>query len=373
MGDVGVRVAIAHEWLIKYAGSERCVEQMRREFPDSRLLTTIVGDETRMPPELRGAEASLLRWLPGSASAYQWLVPLMPLAWAARRPVDGVDAVISSSHACAKGVRVARGIPHLCYCHTPMRYAWDFASEQERFPRAVRPLARASAAALRGWDRRSADTVSHFIANSSEVAARIHARYGRRAEVLFPPVDTEYFTPGGTSGDYFLFVGRLVAYKRPDLVVEAFRDLPYRIVIVGDGHMYPRLKDSAGANVTFEREVSPERLRDLYRGAKALVYPGEEDFGIVMAEAQACGTPVIALRAGGATDIVEDGRTGILIDDLRAASLAAAVRRVAESDEFETSAARDSAERFSEATFRAGIRGAIDELINVPSPKEVRP
>lgn len=357
----GPRVAIAHEWLVKYAGSERCVDQMLTEFPDARLLTTVL-DPAAVPGPLARAEPSALQRLPGVAAYYHWLVPAMPLAWAARRPVSDVDLVISSSHACAKGIRVAAGIPHLCYCHTPMRYAWDFTSEQERFPNLARPAARASAAFLRRWDRWSATRVTRFLANSNAVAERIRRTYGRAADVLFPPVDTEFFTPGGVERSHFLFVGRLVAYKRPELVVQAFRDLPHRLVVVGDGHMYPRLREMAGENVIFERDVTPERLRELYRGAQALVYPCEEDFGIVMAEAQGCGTPVIALRAGGALDIVEHGRTGLLIDRLDVASVAAAVSDVARRDDLDAQDISTSAQRFSEANFRAGLRDAADDL-----------
>lgn len=347
---------------MKYAGSERCVVEMLETFPEARLLTTVL-DENSVPASLGIAEPSLLQRLPGSTSAYQWLVPVMPLSWAARRPVDDVDIVISSSHACSKGVRIASGIPHLCYCHTPMRYAWDFQAEKARFPPMVRPLARLSAARLRRWDRRSTSGVTHFLANSSSVAERIRLHYNRVADVLHPPVDTEFFSMGGEREDYFLFVGRFVAYKRPDLVVEAFRGLPSRVIMVGDGHMYPELRASAGGNVSFERDVTPERLRALYRGAKALVYPGEEDFGIVMAEAQACGTPVIALRAGGALDIVEHGHTGLLIEEPSAESLRSAVLR-AEAEDMAGEHVRRSAQRFSAETFRRGIRTAAEELVS---------
>lgn len=360
-----MRVAIAHEWLVKFAGSERCVAEMLREFPGARLLTT-VADPDRMPPEFAHAEGSWLQHVPGAVDAYHWWIPIMPLSWALRRPVDDVDVTISSSHACAKGVRVSPGIPHVCYCHTPMRYAWDFQLERERFPPRVRPAARVAAAALRRWDRWSADRVTHFIANSSAVAERIRTHYGRTAEILHPPVDTEYFSPGGEREDFFLFVGRFVAYKRPDLVVEAFRELPYRVVMVGDGHMYARLKERATSNVTFERDVTPERLRDLYRRARALVYPCDEDFGIVMAEAQACGTPVIGLARGGALDIVEQGVTGVLIERQDMALLKHAVTTVATGELAPATAISGRAGRFSGASFRRGLRAACEMAVRTP-------
>lgn len=355
--QLDLKVAIAHEWLVKYAGSERCVAEMRRIFRSSRLLTTMIGSPRDLPPELHGAEPSLLGRLPGAARHYQWLVPVMPVAWAARPAVDDVDLVVSSSHACAKGVRVAHGIPHLCYCHTPMRYAWDFRAEERRFPRPVRPLARASASALRKWDRASARRVTRFLANSTAVADRIRRFYGRDAEVVHPPVDTDFFTRGDDERDIFLYVGRFVAYKRADLVVEAFRGSPERLVMVGEGHLEPELRAAAGPNVSFERDVTPERLRDLYRRARALVFPAEEDFGIAMAEAQACGTPVIGIRAGGALDIVEEGVSGWLVDRDDPRAVRAAVREAALTD-VDHNAISVSAQRFSAARFRADIRRA---------------
>jgi glycosyltransferase involved in cell wall biosynthesis len=291
---------------------------------------------------------------------YQWLVPSMPLAWAARRTVDDVDLVISSSHACAKSVRIADGIPHLCYCHTPMRYAWQFAAERERFPRALRPVAQAGMAWFRRWDRQSARHVTCFVANSSAVARRIESSFGRAAEVIHPPVDTVFFTPGGERAGFFLYVGRLVSYKRPDLVVEAFAELPeLELLVVGEGPMRLSLETAATANVTFLGGVGDQQLRDLYRTARALVYPAEEDFGITMAEAIACGTPVIGLSQGGATDIVEPGVTGRLIGSQSVTELRAAIRETV-SDEVDAFAIAARAQRFSVERFRREIRAAAE-------------
>ena len=357
-----MRVAIAHEWLVRLAGSERCVEQLLAEFPDARLLTTVVVP-SRLPAVFGRAEASFLQRLPGARGHHEWFLPLMPLAWRLRAPVDGVDVVVSSNHACAKAVRIAPGIPHLCYCHAPMRYAWDFASESERFPAWSRPLARTAMVGFRRWDRGKAAKVTCFLANSSAVAGRIRRFYGRDAQVVHPPVRTHWFTPGDASArdEFFLHVSRLTGYKRARLVVEAFRGSPHRLVVVGQGEW----RDAgrvAPPNVRFEGEVTDERLRHLYRSARALVYPADEDFGIVMAEAQACGTPVIGLRRGGALDIVEDGVTGWLIDDQDVDELRTAVARAA-SEELDAAEIRRRAERFSEARFRREIRGAVDELV----------
>jgi O-antigen biosynthesis alpha-1,3-mannosyltransferase len=331
-------------------------------FPDARLLTSLVEPST-VPAPLWRAEGSFLQRLPGAWRHHQWLLPLMPLAWRLRAPLTDVDAVISSSHACAKAVRAAPSIPHLCYCYTPMRYAWDFQAEQGRIAPALRPPARLAMRAFRRWDRRMARGVTRFLAISRAVARRVERHYARRADVVHPPVRTTYFTPAGPKADFFLYVGRLVSYKRPDLVVEAFAELPHPLVVVGTGHMLPHLRRRATPNVTFLTGADDGELRSLYRSARALVYPGEEDFGIVMAEAQACGTPVIALARGGAPDIVEHGRTGYLVERQEVAPLRAAVRTIA-AGEIDAAALRASSERFSAETFRRRISDAVEEVVH---------
>jgi len=284
----------------------------------------------------------------------------MPLAWRFTRLPRDLDAVISSSHACAKAVRSQA--PHLCYCHTPMRYAWEFEAERTRFPAALRPVVRAGMAGFRAWDRRTAAHVDRFVANSTAVADRIRRFYGREAEVIYPPVDTEFFTPGGERGDEFLYVGRLVSYKRVDLVVRAFEGLPHRLLVVGEGHLGERQKATAPSNVRFLGNVDDAALRGLYRSARALVYPAEEDFGIVMAEAQACGTPVVALAAGGALDIVRPGETGWLIERQSVDELRGAVERAATED-LDPAMIRRSVERFASKRFRRELRAAVEELV----------
>jgi glycosyltransferase involved in cell wall biosynthesis len=354
-----LRVAIAHEWLVRYAGSERCVHELLRVFPEARLLTTLL-EAAALPPAFARARPSLLQHLPGSTAHHEWFLPLMPLSWRLRAPVRDVDLVISSSHACAKGVRVAPGIPHLCYCHTPMRYAWQFDAERERFPRPLRPLAQAGMGWFRRWDRKTAERVTQFVANSTAVARRIERSFGRQADVIHPPVDTVFFTPGGERAGFFLYVGRLVGYKRPDLVVEAFAELPeLELLVVGEGPMRQALAAVATPNVSFLGGVDDERLRDLYRGATSLVYPAEEDFGITMAEAIACGTPVIGLAEGGAADIVEPGVTGRLLASQSVSELRTALREAAQ-ERVDGAALADRAQRFSAARFRREIREAAE-------------
>lgn len=363
----GLRVAIAHDWLVTYAGSERVVEQLAAMYPHAPISTALIRPE-RMPESLRHATPSVLQALPGAAEHHEWTLPLMPLGWRARRPLDDVDVVISSSHACAKAVRVARGVPHVCYCHTPMRYAWDFDAEQARFPPVTRPAARAMMAGFRRWDRRTARDVTRFVANSRAVARRIMDHYGRVAEVVPPPVDTARFTPGGERGEEFLYVGRLVGYKRADLVIEAFAGLPHqRLVVVGTGHLDAQLRARATPNVTFLGSVDADTLRDLYRRCRAMVFPAVEDFGIAMAEAQACGAPVISVDQGGSLDIVEPGVTGWLVppDDLPA--LRWAVRRAA-AEPLDGAAARARAETFSIPRFQQRMRAVVGDVIRHPHP-----
>jgi glycosyltransferase involved in cell wall biosynthesis len=357
-----MRVTIAHEWLVRMAGSERVVEAMLKAFPGAAVVTTLLEPDAVEPP-LRQARTSPLQRIPGATAHHEWLVPLMPLAWKLVQTPPS-DLVISSSHACARAVRVPEGAGHLCYCHTPMRYAWDFESESARFPRALRPTARLAMGGFRAWDRRTASRVDRFVANSTAVAERIRRFYGQPAEVIHPPVRTTYFTPGDERGDEFLYVGRLVSYKRPDLAVEAFADLPFRLNVVGTGHLEADLRLRATPNVTFLGEVGEEELRRRYRSARALVFPADEDFGIIMAEAQACGTPVVALRRGGAVDIVQDGVTGWLVDRPDASLVRAAVLRATRED-LSPAVVRAGAERFSEERFVEEIQGAAAAVAGV--------
>jgi glycosyltransferase involved in cell wall biosynthesis len=353
-----MQVAIAHEWLVRWAGSERVVEELVREFPGSRLLTTLL-DANRVPATLAHAEPSILQHVPRARSRHELLIPLMPAAWRLRAPVTGVDAVISSSHACAKAVRIGPGIPHVCYCHTPMRYAWDYATEAGRFRGPLGLAARPAMSWFRRWDRATSRNVTAFVANSHAVAERIARYYGRSARVVHPPVRTDYFTPAGERGEDFLYVGRLVSYKRPDLAIRAFEGLPHRLVVVGAGQMERRLRASAPKNVSFVGEVGDDELRRRYRSSRALVAPGIEDFGIITAEAQACGLPVIAARAGGALDIVDDGSTGWLVppDDLQA--LRAAIGR-ATADPLDHELIHRRAQRFAAERFRSEMRDEVE-------------
>ena len=263
-----------------------------------------------------------------------------------------------SSHACAKAVRVGPGVRHVVYCHTPMRYAWDFDQERGRFPAPLRGVIGAGMGTLRTWDRRSAQHVDAFIANSTAVSERIRRHYGRESVVVHPPVDTEFFSPGDeTRDDIFVVAGRLVAYKEPQVVVEAFRGLDARLVVVGTGPLEAQLRKEAPPNVEIVGHVTDEHLRTLLRRARALIHMGNEDFGITMAEAIACGCPVIARAEGGALDIVVPGKNGILIEYSERGAIRRAVRGPIPSDAI---AIRASASHFSRARFREEILSAVN-------------
>ena len=351
-----MRVVVAHEWLTSYAGSERVVEQMLEAFPGSPLLTTVIRPE-RVPPTLRGARTSALNHSRLARNHHEWFVPVMPLAWRTLGRVDDADVVISSSHACAKAVRVGPGVRHVVYCHTPMRYAWDFDQERGRFPAPLRGVIGAGMGTLRTWDRRSAQHVDAFIANSTAVAERIRRHYGRESVVVHPPVDTEFFTPGEEDrDDFFVMAGRLVAYKEPQVVVDAFRGLDARLVVVGTGPMEAQLRRDAPPNVEILGHVTDDHLRALLRRARALIHMGNEDFGITMAEAIACGCPVIARAEGGALDIVVPGLNGILVEHCDIGSIRRAVKGDIPDQVGVISA---SAAQFSRARFREDIVRAV--------------
>jgi glycosyltransferase involved in cell wall biosynthesis len=357
-----LRTVVAHDWLISYHGSERVVEELLSMFsPTPRLLTTLV-EKSALPKTLSHAEPSFLQLMRPLRRHHGWLLPAMPLSWRMRRSITDVDLIVSSSHACAKAVRGDAGIPHLCYCHTPMRYAWDFDAESSRFPRPVRGVARIAMSGFRRWDQETASHVTQFVANSNAVARRIEDAYHRDAVVVHPPVRTDFFMPSDRKDDFFLWVGRLAGYKRPDLVMDAFARLPYRLIVVGDGPLRARLESRATANVSFVGAVDLFELRRLYAEALALVFPVEEDFGIAMAEAQASGTPVVALSRGGALDIVTPGVTGIFVSEQDVRSVVDAVEEVARTT-WSSSRIAASAQRFSPLRFRSGVRAVVSTLV----------
>jgi len=353
---VSPRVAVVHEWLLDYAGSERVVREILEVVPEADLFVLI----DRRDEELKAAiprpvrATSFLQRLPRPRRWLRYYVPLMPLA-VRGLDVSAYDIVISSSHAVAKGVMTGKNQLHISYVHTPMRYAWDLRDEYLRAAGLERGLrgwaARFTLERLRRWDERSAQGVDVLLANSAHVAARIRKSYGRDAEVLYPPVDVAAFPLHAQKQDFYLTVSRLEAYKRVDLLVQAFSAMRERkLVIVGGGSELGRLRAMAPANVEFTGRLPTPQVVERMQRARAFLFAGIEDFGIVMAEAQACGTPLVALGRGGAAEIVRDD-TGVLFGEQTADAVIEAVRRF-ESRSFSPESCRGNALRFDRPRFR---------------------
>jgi glycosyltransferase involved in cell wall biosynthesis len=366
---MSLRVAFVHDWLTGMRGGERVLEGLCRLYPQAELFTLVhVRGSVSPTIEGRPVHTSFVQRLPLSARYYRQCLPLFPFA-IEQFDLDRFDLVVSSSHCAAKAVVTPGRARHICYCHSPMRYAWD---QFEAYFGAAR-VGRTRSALLRGvmrqmarWDAATASRVDRFVANSRHVAGRIARYYNREATVVYPPVDTAFFHPDGTApGDYFLVVSALVPYKRIDLAIAAAAEAGVRLKIAGVGNERPRLERLAGASVEFLGRVSNDTVRDLYRGARAVLMPGEEDFGIVPVEAQACGRPAVALAAGGALETIEDGVTGVLVSEATVGSLADGIRRAAR-DGFDPQVLRARAERFSEERFLSGMTQIIIDVLSAP-------
>jgi glycosyltransferase involved in cell wall biosynthesis len=366
-----MRVAMIHEWLTTLGGSELVLGQMLDVYPDADLFSLI----DFFPPEhralIRGKSAttSFLQHLPLVRSKWRMYLPLMPLA-VEQFDVSGYDLVISNSHAVAKGVLTGPDQLHICMCYSPMRYAWDLQHQYlngSGLRRGLRSmLARRSLHKLREWDARTAYGVDAFIAISSFIARRVWKAYGRDATVIYPPVDTNVFTPpppGSHRDGYYLAVSRMVPYKMTGMIVEAFSAMPdRRLVVIGDGPELRAISKRAGRNVELLGFQPRQVIIEYMRKARALVFAAEEDFGMVPVEAMSCGTPVIAYGHGGARETVLTGPqgTGILFDAQTTESLTAAVRRFENGAGFDPAHLRAHAERFGPERFRREFRDLVE-------------
>jgi glycosyltransferase involved in cell wall biosynthesis len=362
-----MRVALVHDWLTGMRGGEKVLEALCELFPHADLYTLLhVRGSVSPAIEQRRIITSPIQRVPFSSRRYRMLLPLFP--WAIGRfTFERYDLVISSSSCVAKGAVAPRGVPHICYCHSPMRYAWDqfdaYFGPERVGPLASRWVYRPILTRLARWDAESASRVTRFVANSAHVAGRIRRYYNRRASVVYPPVDTAFFHPDASpTEDHVLVVSALVPYKRIDLAIEACRQAGVRLRIVGDGPERQRLEQQAQGQAVFLGPRSGDALRDEYRRARAVLLPGEEDFGIVPLEAQACGTPVVALARGGALETVQDRETGVLFDSPTAGSLAQALARL-EVLQFDRARLRCHAERFSRARHVEALRVVIDDTL----------
>jgi glycosyltransferase involved in cell wall biosynthesis len=372
----GMRVAIVHEWLETYAGSERVLEQLLLCFPSADIFCVVDFLPERERGFLNGrtVRTSFIQGLPFSRRLFRSYLGLMPIA-IEQLDLGGYDLVISSNHAVAKGVLTGPDQLHISYIHSPMRYAWDLQHQylgQMGIGGGLRgAYARWLFARMRQWDVSSAHHVDHFVANSGYIARRIKKAYRRDSTVIHPPVDIERFDVGEEKDDFFLLACRFVPYKRADLVVDSFTRHPgRRLVVVGDGPEDRRVRSAArGAhNIEFRGIVSQLELTRMMQRARAFVFAAEEDFGITLVEAQACGTPVIAYGRGGATDIVvppEEGPpTGLLFARQDAAAISEAVERFeAIAPTITSEACRTNALRFSQARFRSEIHRFVERTL----------
>jgi glycosyltransferase involved in cell wall biosynthesis len=356
------RLALVHDYLNQYGGAERVLEELHALWPAAPIYTSMYAPDL-MPPQYRRLDirTSFMQRLPGVGRHHQKYLLAYPLAFESFQ-LHEYDVVLSNSSAWCKGVITPPETLHLCYCLTPMRWAWSFHEYVER-ERVAGPLRRALLLAmhyLRVWDVAAAQRVDRFLAISQAVAARIRKYYRREAEVIYPPVAVERFTPRAAPDEppFYLVVSRLIPYKRVDLAVEAFNRLGWRLKIVGDGRDRAALQARARPNVEFLGRLPDAAVCDLMARCQGFLFPGLEDFGIAPVEAQAAGRPVVAYAGGGALDTVRDGETGVLFGTQTADALADAVRRCADLA-WDPLAIRAHAERFSTARFREELSSYV--------------
>ncbi|WP_266205276.1 glycosyltransferase family 4 protein [Pontibacter kalidii] len=363
-----MKVAIVHEWFVDYAGSERVVEQLLYLYPEADLFSVI----DFMPQDLRKhilhkkATTTFIQKLPFARKHYRNYLALMPLA-IEQLDVSAYDVVISSSHAVAKGVITNAGQLHICYCHSPIRYAWDLYHQYQREAGLNRGLkgfvAKIMLHYIRLWDYTTANRPDYFIANSAYIAHRLKKVYNREASVIYPPVDVGSFSVLSEKHDFYLTASRLVPYKKVDLIVETFAHLPdKKLIVIGDGPDFNKIKAKATSNVILMGFQPFEVLKDHMQRAKAFIFAAEEDFGIIPVEAQACGTPVIAFGKGGACETVVNGRTGILYQEQSINSLTEALAAFeGNSSGYNSSEIRQNAERFSTEAFKEKIKRFVED------------
>lgn len=373
----GPRVAIVHEWLDTYAGSERVLEQLLLCFPNADLFAVVDFLDETDRAFLHGHEVqtSFIQRLPFARRMFRNYLGLMPIA-IQQLDLSDYDLVVSSNHAVAKGVLTGPDQMHVSYIHSPMRYAWDLQHQylsQANMERGLKGMyVRWLMARLRQWDVSSAHQVDHFIANSDYVARRIKKAYRRESTVIYPPVDIEHFTVRPDKEDFYLLACRFVPYKRAEIVVESFARQPHRhLVVVGSGPAARQVRAAAQSapNIHFLSNVSQRELIDLMQRSRAFVFAAEEDFGITLVEAQACGTPVIAFGRGGAAEIVisettGQSPTGVLFDRQEADAVTTAVERFeALESELSSHACRENALRFSQTRFRSEMNAFFTRLL----------
>ncbi|MDP1678133.1 MAG: glycosyltransferase [Bacteroidota bacterium] len=353
-----MKIALVHDWLTGMRGGEKCLEVLCELFPEAPIYTLLHNKGTMSSViESKKIFTSFINNLPSKQKHYRKYLPLFPFA-IAQFDLSEYDLVISTSHAVAKNVRVRNDAIHICYCFTPMRYIWDmyeqyFGKGKAGF--ATRIAMMFIAPILRWWDVRTSSRVTYFIGISEEVRSRIKKHYNRSADMIYPPVDTEQFQLSTTSEDFYLIVSALVPYKRVDLAVNVFNANKKKLIIAGTGPESEKLKSLAKPNITFLGWQSDKELAQLYAQCTALIFPGEEDFGIVPLEAQASGKPVVAFSKGGALETIVDGKTGVFFSEQTVQSLQQAVERLS-LIKFNSNDIRQHALGFSRSIFKQKMK-----------------
>ncbi len=374
-----MRIAIVHDYFTQLGGAEKVAEEFCRMLPMADLHATVALPD-RMPPGLRGVRVltSWMQRLPRMARYYRIYFLLYPLA-VKSLDLSAYDLVISSSSGYAKGIRTADDALHICYCHTPMRWVWSFDSysARESMSSLSRTVLQLLVNMLRRWDVGASRQPDHFVANSQAVAARILRAYGRHAEIIHPPINLDRFRPSSEVGDHYLVLARLISYKRIDLAVQACTALGRKLLIIGEGPDRSRLEAMAGSTIRFLGRVSDEKVEYYASRCKALIFPGEEDFGMAPLEIAAAGRPTIAYRAGGAVETIVDGATGIFFDEQKPEALAAAIEEF-ERREWSPRVLRQHAEGFAVEVFQhrfqsfLNLVGASGAAVRVNQP-DLRP
>jgi glycosyltransferase involved in cell wall biosynthesis len=348
------RIAIVSDALVQRGGAERVVDALARAFPDAPIYALLYSPETGPPALKTRVRASWLNRVPSANRRHRMFLPFYRLAIESLDLSD-FDIILSSHHSVGKGVLTRADQLHICYCHTPMRALWErSAAELATVPMIARPAAAALFSHLRAWDAVTASRVQHYIANSRETQRRIATYYRRESTIVPPPIETEFFTPGGVAEDYYLVASRPVPYKRIDIAIEATGRLNRRLKIVGGKHAIA----GAPRHVELLGSVSDEELRTLMRGARGLLFPQFEDFGMAPLEVNSCGRPVIAFGRGGALETVIDGETGILAPEQTVESFVDAIERL-ECTTFDAARMRAHAKAFSSAAFIGRMRSLV--------------
>ncbi len=351
-----MKIAVVHDYFIQQGGAEKVAEVIYNTMPGAGLFAT-VAFKNKMPDSLRDVPVSTtwMQRLPGISKFYRFYFALYPFAVSSLDFADA-DLVISSSSGYVKGIRVRPDALHVCYCHTPMRWVWSFNSysERESFGGIVKTALTTMLYALRSWDLGAARQPDHFIANSKVVSERIKRAYGRYAEVIAPPIDIDRFRISYEVGEYYIILARLVPYKRIDLAVSACSQLGRKLIVIGDGPDLASLKALAGPSVQFVGRVGDKEVEDYVSRAKALIFPGEEDFGMAPLEVGAAGRPTIAYRAGGAVETIVEGETGVFFDKQTTESLMDAIDRF-ECRQWSPDVIRKHSEGFSVEVFQTRL------------------